>query len=263
MNGALNMGLAENLARVEEQIQAACRRAGRPRSEIALMAVTKTHAVPAILEAAALGISLFGENRVQEFQEKSAELSRLGYGPEWASVSGEQGLRQQKTQLSFHLIGHLQSNKALRAAELFCAVDTLDSLRLALRLNDAAERLGRRMPVLIEIKLGHEEAKTGLDPESPGLRELLERLPDLNALEPCGLMTVPPYTDDPASARPYFRQLRTLRDRLAAEYSRLSLAELSMGMSHDFAVAIEEGATQIRVGTALFGPRAGVKAPSA
>jgi pyridoxal phosphate enzyme (YggS family) len=226
--------LGENLDRIETQISAACRAAGRPRSEVTLMAVSKMHPASAILAAEALGVRVFGENRVQEFQEKSAQLA-----------SGAE----------FHLIGHLQSNKTARAAELFASIDTLDSVALAERLNEAAKRLGRRLAVLIEIKLSHEASKTGLEPESAELPLLLERLPDLGALEFRGLMTVPPYLRDAEAVRPYFSRLRVLRDEMAVKYPRLSFAELSMGMSHDFPVAIAEGATQVRIGTALFGAR--------
>jgi PLP dependent protein len=228
--------LGENLDRIEAQISAACRAAGRPRGEVTLMAVSKMHPASAILAAEALGIRVFGENRVQEFQEKNAQLAGVG-GAE------------------FHLIGHLQSNKAARAAELFASVDTLDSVALAVRLNEAAKRLGRRLAVLIEIKLSHEPSKAGLEPGSEELRLLLERLPGLTALEFRGLMTVPPYLRDADAVRPYFSRLRVLRDEMAAAYPRLSFAELSMGMSHDFPVAIAEGATQVRIGTALFGAR--------
>jgi PLP dependent protein len=228
--------LRENLERIEAQIAVACREAGRPRAEVALMAVSKVHPVSAILAAEALGIRLFGENRVQEFQEKSVQLG---------STTGAE----------FHLIGHLQSNKAARAAELFSSIDTLDSLSLAERLDQAAARLGRRLAVMIEIKLSHEPSKAGIPPDSAELPLLLEHLPGLTGLELRGLMTVPPYLDDLTAVRPYFAQLRKLRDRLAAEHPRLSFAELSMGMSHDFSVAIAEGATQVRIGTALFGAR--------
>ncbi len=228
--------LRENLERIEAQIAMACREAGRSRAEVALMAVSKMHPVSAILAAEALGIRLFGENRVQEFQEKSVQL-----GP--------------TTGAEFHLIGHLQSNKAARAAELFSSVDTVDSLSLAERLNQAATRLGRRLAVLIEIKLSHEPSKAGITPDSAELPLLLEHLPGLTGLELRGLMTVPPYLNDLTAVRPYFAELRKLRNRLAAEHPRLSFAELSMGMSHDFPVAIAEGATQVRIGTALFGAR--------
>jgi pyridoxal phosphate enzyme (YggS family) len=232
---AVTAVLKENLDRIETQIAAACREAGRPRGEVALMAVSKMHPASAIIAAEALGVRLFGENRVQEFQEKSALLSM----PE----------------AEFHLIGHLQSNKAARAAELFASVDTLDSVSLAERLDQAARQLGRRLRVLIEIKLSPEESKAGMDPESEELAGLLERLPDLAGLEMRGLMMVPPFLEDLAAVRPYFRGLRVLRDRLAVAHPRLSFGELSMGMSHDFPVAIDEGATQVRIGTALFGAR--------
>jgi PLP dependent protein len=228
--------LKENFDRIETQIAAACREAGRPRGEVALMAVSKMHPVSAIIAAEALGIRLFGENRVQEFQQKSPQLSLPG--------------------AEFHLIGHLQSNKAARAAEIFASIDTLDSVSLAERLNQAATRLGRRLAVLIEIKLSPEESKAGLEPDSVELQQLLERLPGLPKLEFRGLMTVPPFLEDLSAVRPYFRRLRILRDELARAHPRLSFAELSMGMSHDFPVGIAEGATQVRIGTALFGPRA-------
>jgi PLP dependent protein len=237
------MTFADRLTRVEEQINAACRRAGRTRSEVALMAVSKTHPAGSILEAAAAGVTLFGENRVQEFQQKTAELVSIASG------------RADLPAIQVHLIGKLQSNKSAKAAEIFSAVDTLDSLRLAQRLQDAAERLGRVLPVLLEIKLGPEESKSGLGPESQELGELLERLPDFSALQLRGLMTVPPWSEDPEQARPYFAELRRLRDRLAAQFQRLEFAELSMGMSGDFQVAIEEGSTCVRIGTALFGKR--------
>jgi pyridoxal phosphate enzyme (YggS family) len=226
--------LAENYERIEAGIDQACRSAGRSRSDVALMAVSKMHPASAIIAAKALGIRLFGENRVQEFADKFAQA---GDGAE------------------FHLIGHLQSNKAAKAAELFASVDSLDSLPLAQRLNQAALKLGKRLAVLIEIKLSHEESKSGLEPGSAELQQLLEQLPDLSALEMRGLMTVPPYLRDAEAVRPYFARLRELRDELAGAHPRLSFAELSMGMSHDFSAAIAEGATQIRIGTALFGAR--------
>ncbi len=227
--------LKENFDRIEKQIAAACREAGRPRGEVALMAVSKMHPASAIIAAEALGIRLFGENRVQEFQEKRAQLSL----PE----------------AEFHFIGQLQSNKAARAAEIFASIDTLDSVSLAERLSQAATRLGRRLAVLIEIKLSPEESKSGLEPDSVELQQLLEHLPGLPGLAFRGLMTVPPFLEDLSAVRPYFRRLRVLRDELAAAHPRLSFADLSMGMSHDFPVAIAEGATQVRIGTALFGPR--------
>jgi pyridoxal phosphate enzyme (YggS family) len=230
---------SQKLARVEEQIAAACSRAGRSRSEVALMAVSKTHPATAIVEAVACGVTLFGENRVQEFQQKSEDLA------------GEAARRH----IQVHLIGKLQSNKSAKAAEIFSAIDSVDSLRLAERLNEAALRLNKTLPILLEIKLSPEESKSGLDPESPELAQLLERMPDLAGLMLRGVMTVPPWSEDPESARPYFVQLRHLRDQLATRRPTFDFSELSMGMSGDFAVAIEEGSTCVRIGTALFGKR--------
>jgi PLP dependent protein len=231
--------MRDNLARVEEAIRSACRPSGRRREDVQLMAVSKMHPVAAITEAAALGITLFGENKVQEFQEKYIELEPL-----FAAQS-----------LRVHLIGHLQSNKAARAAEIFSSIDSLDSLRLALRLDGAAARIGRTLPVLLEIKLSTEDSKSGLAPDAAELQQLLERFPELVHLQLRGLMTVPPYLRDAEAVRPYFRQLRELRDALAQRNPRLSFDTLSMGMSHDFGVAIEEGSTEVRIGTAIFGAR--------
>ncbi len=159
-----------------------------------------------------------------------------------------------RSQSKFHLIGHLQTNKAAKAAELFDSVDSLDSLRLAERLNEAALRLGKRLAVLIEINVGGEDAKSGLASGSQELFAIFDAQARLPQLEIRGCMTVPPYSEDPARARPYFRQLRELREQLR-ERSGLPLPELSMGMSHDFEAAIEEGSTCVRVGTAIFGSR--------
>ena len=230
--------LAENLARLEEAIAAACRAANRPRAEIELVAVSKNHPTAAIVEAVSLGLKIFGENRVQEFAAKSAELD--------PSI---------RSQIRAHLIGHLQSNKASKAVEIFDAVDSLDSLKLAEKLNEAAASLNKRLPVLLEIKLSHEDSKTGLAPDSPELTELLDRLPSLTNLEAQGLMTIAPFNVPEVETRACFRSLRQLRDKLASAHPRLNLPVLSMGMSGDFALAIAEGATRIRVGTALFGPR--------
>ena len=233
--------LADNLERLEEAIEAACRRVGRGRGEVELMAVTKTFPAATVAEAASLGLTLFGENRVQEFAGKAAELEPLR--------KGAQPIRM-------HLIGHLQSNKAARAVELFDAVDSLDSLRLAERLNEAAGKYGKRLQVLIEVKLSPEESKSGLKPDSAEAAELLERLPELEHLQMRGLMTIAPLDVAEAETRACFRGLREWRDRWAKAHPRLSLETLSMGMSEDFALAIEAGATRIRVGTALFGERA-------
>jgi pyridoxal phosphate enzyme (YggS family) len=224
---------------VEETIEAACRRVERSRSEITLIAVTKMHPAAAIAAAAELGITHIGENKVQEFDSKQ---------PEWIPL-------RDKHKLHAHLIGHLQSNKAARAASLFDTIDSVDSLRLAERLDAAAAALGRTLPILIEIKLSDEEAKSGLAPQSAEIEQLLERLPGLTHLNARGLMTVPPYLRDAEAVRPYFRQLRELRDTYSQRHPKLQLNALSMGMTHDYAVAIEEGATEIRLGTALFGAR--------
>ena len=234
--------LGENLARLEEAISAACRTAGRARGEVELMAVSKTFPAEAVAEAAALGLTLFGENRVQEFSAKVLHAAEAGT---WAV----------RERLRFHLIGHLQSNKAAKAAELFDGVDSLDSVRLAERLNDAAAKLGKRLPVLIEVKLSPEETKEGVEPESEEAARLLERLPDFGQLEMRGLMTIAPWGAPEAETRACFRNLRRLRDRWAAAHPKLNFAVLSMGMSGDFALAIAEGATRIRIGTALFGAR--------
>ena len=231
------MSISENIAAVRERIATAGRRVGRSPEEIALMAVSKTQPPQHIREAYSAGQRLFGENRVQEFSSKAESLRDLK-DAEW------------------HLIGHLQTNKAAKTAELFRAVDSVDSLKLAEKLNAAAGLLGRKLDVLIEINVGGEAAKSGVAPDSPALEELLSNAPRLNALVFRGLMTVPPFTDDPQNARSYFRKLRELRDSIAARrLPALAMDRLSMGMSHDFEVAIEEGSTCVRVGTAIFGER--------
>jgi hypothetical protein len=230
--------MVKNLTAVRERIAAAARRAGRRPEEVALMAVSKTFPPDVIREAYNTGQRLFGENRVQEFADKAGALRDLA-GVEW------------------HMIGHLQSNKAAKAAELFSAVDSVDSLRLAEKLNAAAQKLNKRLPVLIEINVGGEAAKSGTAPDSPELEQLLAAAPSLEALQIRGLMTIPPFTEDPQLSRRYFRSLRELRDQIAARrLPGISLDVLSMGMSHDFEVAIEEGSTCVRVGTAIFGERA-------
>ena len=237
--------LKENLERLESAIEQDCRRVGRSRSEVELMAVSKTYPTSTICEAASVGLHLFGENRVQEFAAKSAELSALRAAGSVAAPD----------HIAIHLIGHLQSNKSARAAELFDGIDSLDSLRLGERLNEAAGRLGKRLPVLIEVKLSPEETKSGIDPESAEAAQLLEHLPDLHHLHARGLMTIAPWGVAEEITRTCFRSLREWRDRWAAAHPRLSLEVISMGMSGDFSIAIEEGATRIRIGTALFGPR--------
>ena len=234
--------LRENLEKLETEMEEACRRAGRSRNDVELMAVSKTYPASTIAEAAALGLQLFGENRVQEFASKALHAGAL------RELCGTQSLR-------VHLIGHLQSNKAARAVELFDAIDSLDSLRLAERLNDATARLNKRLPVLLEVKLSAEETKEGLDPESADTATLLERLPDLEHLHLQGLMTIAPWDVPEEQTRACFRALREIRDRWATVHPRLSFEVLSMGMSGDFPIAIAEGATRIRIGTALFGKR--------
>jgi pyridoxal phosphate enzyme (YggS family) len=213
----------DRLAEVEERIHRACAKAGRRRSDITLIAVTKVFPAAAILEAWEHGLRQFGENYVQEFAGKASRVSHL-------------------PDASFHLIGHLQSNKSAKAAELFHVIQTVDSPKLARRLNES----GKPLDVMIEVKLSHEEAKHGAAAaELPAVIEAIRASANLRLL---GLMTMPPWSDDPEPSRPYVRQLR----ELGASHD---LACLSMGMSHDFEVAIEEGATHIRVGTALFGSR--------
>lgn len=201
----------------------ACERAGRRREDVTLIAVTKKFPAAVMREAYECGLRHFGENYVQEFEGKAPDLRDL----EGAT---------------FHLIGHLQSNKAKKAAELFQSIETVDSTRLAQRL----EATGKPLDVMIEVKLSEEDAKSGADPaELPELIAALRRSPTLSLR---GLMTMPPWSDEPEETRPYFRRLKALADEHA-------LRELSMGMSHDLEAAIEEGATMIRIGTALFGPR--------
>jgi pyridoxal phosphate enzyme (YggS family) len=231
------VSIASNFFEIHDRIQRAAQRAGRDPNEIALMAVCKTFPAAAIVEAYEAAQRLFGENRVQEFADKFPQLTEL-------------------KDAEFHMIGHLQSNKTAKAAEIFHAVDSIDSAKLAQRLNEAAQKLGKTLDVLIEINVGGEEAKTGLAPDSPEIDAILSQAPAWTNLRIRGLMTVPPFTEDPEGARPYFRKLRELRDRLAARHlPSVNLDTLSMGMSHDFEVAIEEGSTCVRIGTAIFGVR--------
>jgi len=234
---ACTMTIPSNLSAINDRITRAAQRAGRDPSEIALMAVTKNFPAGRIVEAYEAGQRLFGENRVQEFAEKVGGLSDL-------------------RDAQFHMIGHLQSNKAGKAAEIFHAVDSVDSVKLAGRLNTAAEELGKTLDVLIEINVGGEAAKSGIAPNSPEFEAIINGAPDWKHLRIRGLMAVPPFTEDPEGARPYFRQLSALRDRLASrKLPSVGLDVLSMGMSHDFEVAIEEGSTCVRLGTAIFGTR--------
>jgi PLP dependent protein len=215
--------LKDRLEAVEQRIARAVSQSGRSREEITLVAVTKVFPATVILEAYELGLRDFGENYVQEFQGKFEIVKTL-------------------TEARFHLIGHLQSNKAKIASDLFQVVQTVDSPKLARRLDAAA----RHLEVFLEVKLSEEESKEGASPnELPELIDAVKQCPNLTL---SGLMTMPPWSDDPEPSRPYFRRLH----QLANQYG---LAKLSMGMSHDFEAAVQEGATHIRVGTALFGRR--------
>jgi len=215
--------LSERLQALEERIERAAHRAGRRREEITLVAITKVFPAAAIREAYDLGLRHFGENYVQEFEAKAPEVADLD-------------------DACFHFVGRLQSNKARRAAELFRVIQTVESEKIARKISD----LGRSVEVMLEVKLSPEQAKSGVDPASlPALVEAVRALPNLHLT---GLMTMPPWSDDAEQSRPYFQRLR----RLAEEHG---LKGLSMGMSQDFEVAIEEGATHLRIGTALFGPR--------
>ena len=231
--------IAENIARIRERIHEAAARAGRDANEITLMAVSKTFPAAAIREAYESGLRIFGENRVQEFATKADEARKL---------SGSH----------FHLIGHLQSNKAAKAVELFDAVDSVDSFRLASKLNPAAKDAAKTLDVLLEINIGSEAAKSGLPPDinDHDFQQLLRELPRFEDLRLRGLMCIPPHTDDPAGARPYFRKMRELRDAITAlKIPNIEMTTLSMGMSYDFEVAIQEGSTCVRLGTAIFGER--------
>jgi hypothetical protein len=257
MGNALNKS-AENLARVRERIEQAASRAGRQSQEITLIAVSKMHSAAQIRELYDAGVRHFGENRVQEWESKRAQLTDLHAG--------------------WHMIGHLQSNKATRTVRLFDSVDSVDSAALAERLDRAkndfnaectegaedSEKIRKekqqtvahgktRLRILVEVMLDPGGTKSGVGREElPTLLESVLRLPHLDLR---GLMGVPPFFEDAETARPYFRRLRELRDSIRARLGNDVLPVLSMGMSHDFEVAIEEGATEIRVGTALFGPR--------
>jgi PLP dependent protein len=227
-----NSLIASNLAEIRERIARSAASAGRAPEDITLVAVSKTFPPEAIRSTFELGLRQFGENRVQEWESKRAAVADLD--------------------ATWHLIGHLQSNKARRTANLFDRVDSVDSVALAQKLDAAAASEAKRLKILIEVHLGGEETKSGV-PEAD-LPALAESIAQLQNLELLGLMTIPPYFEEPERVRPYFQKLRALRDQIGAQI-RLPLTVLSMGMSHDFEIAIEEGATEIRVGTALFGER--------
>jgi hypothetical protein len=228
------ISIQENLARVRERITAAAQQAGRRPEEITLIAVSKTHPAEAIRAAYEAGLRHFGENRVQEWEAKRAGLEDL--------------------QATWHLVGHLQSNKSARAARLFHCVDSVDDFDVAQRLDRGRAELNtaQNLRVLLEVRVAEEETKSGA--EIGALPSLAEQTAKLSRLDLAGLMCIPPFLENPEKVRPYFCRLRELRDRLARELGR-SLPVLSMGMSHDFEAAIAEGATEIRIGTAIFGER--------
>jgi len=227
------MTIADNLASIQERISKAALRADRDPAAIRLVAVSKTVSAESIQQAIAAGVNILGENYVQEARNK---IARIGKQVEW------------------HFIGHLQSNKAKYAVELFSMVHSVDRLSLAEELDQEANKQGKIVPVLIQVNISGEESKSGIDPQ--GTLQLLERIAALQHLAVHGLMAMPPWFEDPEDARPYFNALRKLREELAnKKIHGVSLQELSMGMSGDFEVAIEEGATLVRVGTAIFGPR--------
>jgi len=237
MNFMMENLIRDNFLRVQERMASAAQRAGRRAEEITLIGVSKTHPAEAIRAAYAAGLRHFGENRVQEWE-------------------GKQEAVQDLRAMVVHLIGHLQSNKAARAAKLFDAVDSVDDFPLAQRLERAHNESGKgtKLRVLIEVHIGGEASKTGVAlADLPALAEGIVAMP---ALYLAGLMCIPPFADNIDESRPFFRRLRELRDDLAKRLRR-ELPVLSMGMSHDFTVAIEEGATEVRVGTAIFGARGG------
>ncbi|MBM3804396.1 MAG: YggS family pyridoxal phosphate-dependent enzyme [Acidimicrobiia bacterium] len=231
---SFSIDVQANLETVLQDIEHATLRAGRPKGSVKLVAVSKTVDVESIRQAVAAGVTVLGENRVQEASSKRPLLADLA--AEW------------------HLIGSLQKNKANRAAEIFDWIESLDDLELAARLDRACERLAKRMPVLIQVNVGREASKSGIAEEEA--IEFSRRLSGFTHLDVRGLMAIPPFTEDPEEARPYFIRLRELAQSIEKEQvGGITMKELSMGMSHDFPVAIQEGATLVRIGTAIFGPR--------
>lgn len=224
--------IESNLEQIYEQVELAARKCGRNPEEIQLLAVSKTFSSSEIDEAYRWGQRLFGENRVQEAQEKIATLH--------------------DHEIEWHLIGHLQSNKARLAAQLFDVVQSVDSEKIAARLNRICQDLDKKLRVSIQVNLAGESQKSGVPPED--LQPLIDKLDTMESLELEGLMTLPPYEEDPECTRPYFRRLYDLFEKINGGRSR-PLTTLSMGMSHDFRIAIEEGATMVRIGTSIFGRR--------
>jgi pyridoxal phosphate enzyme (YggS family) len=228
--------LAARLAGIRAQIEAAAQRSGRRPEEVTLIAISKTHPASSVKSLIELGTADVGENRVQEAEEKINEIGR--------------------DEVRWHLVGHLQANKARRAVNIFEVIHSVDSVDLARRLDRICIEEGREsLPILVQVDLGHEETKSGIDESE--LTHLVEALGPLTRLKFVGLMTLPPFFDDPEQSRPFFRRLRELRDELGRHgVFGERVGELSMGMTHDFEVAIEEGATMVRIGTAIFGERA-------
>lgn len=225
-------GIRDNVRRVKEAMEKAAERAGRRPEEIRLVAACKTVDIERIRGAVEAGITILGENYVQEAMRKNEVLG---------------------TPVSWHFIGHLQKNKAKHAVRLFEVIHSVDSIALAEELDKRADRVGRKMEVLVEVNLSREASKWGVTED--GTMPLIHRISELANLSFQGLMTMPPFFDDPEDSRPYFVNLRTLAERVVREGVHAGPLELSMGMTNDFPVAIEEGATLIRVGTAIFGPR--------
>lgn len=238
--------LIENASAIFKRISHAAMRAGRSPDEVKLIAVTKTVGIETIKEAIDAGLRIFGENRVQEAQKKISDL-KFEITPPIPPL--EKG--GMKGGVEWHLIGHLQKNKAKYAVQLFDLIHTVDSIELAEELNKQAEKIGKIQSILVQVKLSEEETKHGVSEDE--LILLLEEIKKLKNLKLEGLMTMPPFFDNPEEARPYFRRLRKIRDN--AKEKGFMFPELSMGMSNDFEVAIEEGATMVRIGTALFGER--------
>ena len=232
--GTMGDDIATNIARVQERMAAACRRSGRRPEDVRLVAISKTVPPERIRQAYEAGLRDFGENRVQEAEAKRPALADLT--------------------ITWHLVGHLQTNKARPARVLFHWIHSVDSFRLAEKLDQAVACSGERLPVLLEVNLGEEASKSGV--READVMVVAEQVSRLATIEIRGLMVIPPFLDDPARTRPYFRRLRELARQLeTASLPGVSMHELSMGMSHDFEVAIEEGATLVRIGTVIFGER--------
>ncbi len=225
--------VAANYRNIVDHIREAAAKTGRDGSEIKLLAAAKSQSIDALRMAVAAGVTLVGENYVQEAKEKKKQIT---------------------ARVEWHMIGRLQRNKAKMAVEIFDMIESLDNVALARELDKEGRRRGKNIRALVEVNLGGEESKSGIDRN--GVARLLEEIAKLSNLRIEGLMTVPPFRDDPEKVRPYFRKLRELREELnESRYLNVDLQELSMGMTHDYAVAVEEGATIVRIGTALFGPR--------